>query len=218
MQLSKRTLIGLFICGLFALILGLWASGHLTSAPSVSTGQLQAGIALKEPRTIHPFQLTTGKNQAFTNQNLQGKWTFLFFGFTHCPMICPTAMASLNQIYLKLQTDKQPLPQIVFISVDPERDTATLTGQYASGFNPHFIGATGDEQQLAKLTQELGVVYLKTVLKGSEPDEADTYAIDHSSTILLINPQGQLAALFSIPHDPEKIVKDYLQLVHHYKG
>lgn len=199
--------------------------------------QLHATL-LPQPRMLQPFILTNTDNQPFTNQSLQGHWTFLFFGFTNCAYMCPTTMAALKQVYNNLQTHQQTSPQMMFVSLDPQRDTLARIKQYVTGFNPTFQGATGSKAQLDQLTSQLNVLYLKTNqpatslqntagskntegsqnagaqnVAGSQTavgsqNKAD-YQIDHSGTVLLIDPKGELYAVFSMPHDPESISKDF---------
>lgn len=105
--------------------------------------QVSVATILPTPRTISPFHLTDMHNHSFTNQSLLGHWTLMFFGFTNCGYICPTTMGALKQVYNTLQTNKQPLPQIMFISIDPERDTPQKIQQYVTSFDPNFLDDTG---------------------------------------------------------------------------
>jgi protein SCO1/2 len=197
-MMSRRIKITLLAA--VALAAGLAANRYyaLAHQPRVAT-------VLPEPREISAFKLTQADGHHFTEQNLQGHWTLLFFGFTHCPSICPTAMAVLNQMFQKLTMQKQePMPQVIFVSVDPERDTPKIAEQYANGFNPHFVGLTGTQSQLKQLTSALSVMYIKV---KNTTDK--TYTIDHSGTILLINPAGKLAAIFSMPHQADSLAHDF---------
>ncbi len=196
---------------LISTVITLSLAATTTQASSLSQ-QVTTATVLPQPRTLNAFTLTDSTNQPFTNQNLSGHWTFLFFGFTQCGSICPTTMASLKQIYANLQADKQKLPQVVFISLDPERDTLPIIHQYVTGFDPSFQGATGSQKELTLLTQQLSVLYMK--VKDPSPTAVATdYQIDHSGALLLINPKGALAAVFSMPHDPSQIAKDYTKIV-----
>ena len=163
-----------------------------------------------EPKPINAFHLVNNLGKPFTEKELIGHWTMVFFGFTNCPSMCPTAMAVLNQMYGKLRN--VPLPVIVFISVDPKRDNLKKLGQYVQGFNPHFIGVTGSKAEIDGLTRQMSVLYIKI---KPEAGSAGEYNIDHSGSILLINPQGQLHAVFSMPHDADKMVKDYTTIIEH---
>jgi protein SCO1/2 len=169
-----------------------------------------SATVLTPPKVIKPFDLKDSNGGSFTNQNLKGHWTFLFFGFTRCGYVCPTSMATLKQAYEKLEKHTAvPKPQVVFVSIDPERDDLQRIHRYVTSFNPNFKGATGNKPALSELTNQLGILYMKIVRKGNS---SDNYDIDHSGTILLVNPEGELRAVFSMPHSADNIAKDYLRL------
>lgn len=188
-----------------ALMFGMWTRYNTHRGNSAPT--LESGTILPIPQDISPFQLTGIDSKTFTNEKLRGKWSMIFFGFTNCPQLCPTTLSTLNKMYRQLQHEKvMSLPQIVFISVDPERDTPQTVQKYVTSFNHQFIGATGKKTALTKLTKEMSVMYMK-VQKPNSKDKTD-YLIDHSGTILLTNPQGKLFAVFSTPHDAKKLSHD----------
>lgn len=174
--------------------------------------QLLSATVLSQPRDLSAFKLMDSKNKPFTNQNLQGHWTMLYFGFTRCPQICPHNMSMLNQMYTRLQQSKQqPLPQVVFVSIDPDRDSLTRIGQFVAAFNPNFQGVTGSTAQVDKLMQELGVVSMKVNKQdptGKIPAK-DNYDIEHSGAVLLIDPAGKFYAVFTTPHDAASIAQDF---------
>jgi protein SCO1/2 len=176
---------------------------------------MTVATVLTPSRAILPFALTDEHGNAFTNKNLEHHWSLVFFGFTHCPDLCPTTLAMLNQAYQIIEqqrTKMVAMPQIVFVSVDPERDAASnVLSRYLSSFNNAFIGVTGDKKMLDQLTQNLSVLYLKVMNPEGHGDMQ--YMIDHSGTILVINPKGDLAALFSMPHAPDKIAADIITLM-----
>lgn len=206
----RRQLLFLFIAiAILALCFGVWSQHNLSSQKSAPLA-LDTATIFSQPRAISPFQLTDNHDQPFTLANLQGHWSILFFGFTHCPELCPTTLATLNQAYQLLQKDHpdQVLPQVVFISVDPEQDTSQRITTYLSSFNPHFIGATGTPAALDKLTQELSVMYTKTNPLNTNDVDASEYSIDHSGTLLIVNPAGQFYGVFTTPHNANKIAHD----------
>jgi protein SCO1/2 len=171
-------------------------SNHLTSLQAVSVH----GIYFTEPNYINPFQLKSTKGKAFTDQDLKGHWTLMFFGFTHCPDVCPTT--TLDNI--KKASPKQKLPDVVFVSVDPERDSIDVMKKYVNYFNPKFIGATGSDEALRGLTRQMGVVYDKIELD----DNPNNYAMEHSTSIILVNPRGAIQAIFTAPHDAETLSQE----------
>ena len=206
--MSKNMKLLIIIFAVIALTLGLWVGKH-QSAKKEEPNTL-AGSVLSPPQDIAKFSLVDTKGRPFTNNSLWGHWTFMFFGFTSCTSICPPEMANLANLYdILLKQEQNPMPQVVFISVDPENDTLDKLSKYVTSFNPHFQAATGDKSEIDKLTSSVGVLYTKT-LKDKETGEM---TIDHSGVILLIDPAGKLAAVFSMPHDPPAIAKDFQTIV-----
>lgn len=199
------------ILAAMALFIGLWLHKQLTPhMPDVE--EMQATV-LTQPRLLKPFVLIQGNGKLFNNQSLTGHWTFLFFGYTHCPDICPTTMAILNQVYNKLEQQKQTLPQIVLVSVDPNRDTPRKLQEYVSYFNPAFIGATGSRKEIDNLTQQLGIAYQIVVPKGKTLKTlGDNYFVDHSGAIILIDPQAQMHAIFTDSSDPGRIAQEFVAI------
>jgi protein SCO1/2 len=119
-------------------------------------------------------------------------------------------MVMLTQLYKELKTEKLPLPQVIFITLDPRRDTPKVVGNYVKAFNPHFIGVSGPLAGIQQLSKQMGVVYIQA--QQSKISE-NNYQIDHSGTLYLINPEGKLVAIFSPPHDEASIKQDYKNLV-----
>ncbi len=201
----------LFLLAIIALLFGLWFH-HNTAAKKPP---LQAATVLLAPRDIQDFSLTDANGQPFTQENLKNHWSLIFFGFTNCPDLCPTTLAELKMAYEKLLADKQqPMPQIVFISVDPERDTPAVIKRYLSSFNSNFIGVSGSEKSLNQLTQEMSVIYMK-VMPSEHNAAENSYTIDHSGTVLMTNPDAKLIAIFSLPHDKDKIALDVANIINH---
>jgi protein SCO1/2 len=148
----------------------------------------EEGMLFSAPRDIKPFELVSATGEFFTQQNLRGHWTLLFFGFTHCASICPTTLDLLKRAYVKLHPTIPNL-QVVFVSLDPERDNLPSLRSYTSAFHPDFIGVSGKTQELHKLQSQLGIY--------SERDNAtQNYQILHTPNILLINPQGQWSGIY----------------------
>jgi protein SCO1 len=195
----------LIILAFLAFVIGAFVGKHWQKP---LTQLMQSATLLPTPRVIEPFQLTNSNKQPFTNQSLQGHWTILFFGFTQCGYICPTTLSVLKQVYENLQNANKPLPQIMFVSIDPERDTLKEIQQYITSFNPSFQGATGSKSQLEQLTKNMSVVYMKVMQEKSNQAKTADYQIDHSGTLLLIDPKAKLFAIFSMPHSAESISKD----------
>lgn len=151
-------------------------------------------LVLSQPPTALPeFTFSKAGKIAFTNQSLTDKWSLLFIGYTFCPDICPTTLADLDRVYPRLTNDQTTTTQVVFISVDPNRDKAEQLADYVNYFNTNFIGVTGSHQQLWPLVTELGLIY--SLVEEGETDDA-FYLVDHSASIILVNPAGEFHATF----------------------
>lgn len=152
-------------------------------------------VELDTPRKFSDFQLTDHHGQPFTQENLKGKWTLIFFGFTHCPDICPTTMATVARMYAALDEDERENLQVVLISLDPERDTPEQLAKYVPYFNSDFIGVSGNQHVLLKLATELNVAFSKVDLDNGD------YTIDHSGNLVLINPYGHYHGFMKPPFE-----------------
>lgn len=169
--------------------------------------QIASGTLLPSPRAIPAFTLTGTDGAPFDKARFEGRWTVVFVGFTHCPDICPNTMGLLKTVHAKLTAERKSL-QVVLLSVDPERDTPEILQRYVTYFDPSFLGATGPTEQLDKLGAAMGFVYMKS--PGSTPE---TYNVDHSSALILVNPQGQVAGYFTPPLRVDPLVSDLGKLI-----
>lgn len=160
-------------------------------------------FVLPAPTTLPDFSLLDQTGAPVTADSFRGHWNLLFFGFTHCPDICPATMQILATAKKALADEGQePLPRIVLVSVDPERDTPELMGRYVDYFGSGNLGVTGDVDELLKLTSALGIYFEK------QASGEDNYVVDHSAAVLVVNPNGEFHALFSGPHLVENYVHD----------
>lgn len=213
-MLAKKNRITLTIIVLLAfaaLITGIFVSQHISGKNKIDSSKFH-GTLLEKPRQVEPFALTGIDNTPFANQSLQGKWTIVFFGFTNCGYLCPTTLAELAKMYRILENKHvKPLPEIVFVSVDPDRDTLEKLGNYIKGFNPNFYAARGEDSVVSKMTHEMGIAYEKQAAASS--NEPDNYDVQHSGALMLFNPQGELSAFFTTPHQAELLAEDYQLLV-----
>ncbi|MFD1007854.1 MULTISPECIES: SCO family protein [Oceanisphaera] len=155
-----------------------------------------AVVVYPEPRELAAFTLTDGEEQPFTQQNLQGHWSLVFVGYTFCPDICPTTLADLSRIYPEL-TAISDKTQVIFVSADPARDTPERLKAYTHYFNPNFITVTAEHDELMPAVQQLGLIY------GIFDRDADNYLVDHSASVALVNPKGQLHASFRPDFDEQ---------------
>lgn len=201
---KQKFLFILIAIAILATLFGLWS--RYNTQPKDVKEAVHTATIFSQPREIKPFQLYSTPGKSFTLEDLKGHYTLIFFGFTHCPDLCPTTLSILNQSYTQLQNEKvKTLPQILFISVDPERDTIPVIKKYLSSFNAAFIGATADNAQIDQLTREMNVLYAKVANAGGD---AENYTIDHSGTLIIVNPEGQFYGVFTMPHEAQKIAAD----------
>jgi protein SCO1/2 len=190
--------------------------GVLSAAAGISFWKVMQGppqpsnatlMVLPEPRVVADFDLVDDAGRPFSLENLRGQWTLMFFGFTNCPDVCPSALYDLNLVAEQLEKRRGeglPAVQVIFVSVDPERDTPEKLSEYLDYFNPGFIGLSGSQAQLAPLTLQLGIAY---EVEDHEPGDQN-YAVYHSVSFLLTDPDGHLYGVFPAPHDAEKITAD----------
>jgi len=196
-----------------AVLAGLWLgadwTGQRKSVPGPATVQLQAGTQLPQPKPLKPFALTDQDGQTLTGEGLAGHWTFAAIGYTTCPDVCPMTMATFVALQRQIAAAAAPAPQFLLISVDPERDTPERLAQYVRHFHPAFLGATGSQDVLQGLTRDLGGLYVRV----EDTKSALGYTMDHSASIYLIDPEGRLVAIFSTPHEPAIMARDFSALL-----
>jgi protein SCO1/2 len=164
------------------------------------------GSILSPARKIAVPALVKDNGELFGLDDLTGGWHLLFFGYTHCPDICPMTLGVLAQAKKTALENNQVFPQVILVSVDPERDKVEMLADYVQYFDKDFIGVTGEPDLIKALTLQMSVVYMKMPLQPGDGDSG--YLVDHSSALLLINPQGKLLAFLNPPHDAATIVKD----------
>jgi protein SCO1 len=191
----KTLLVGL---SAFALI-GLVAGGMMLFAKPDTF----RGTTYTEPYPLAPeIQLTRIENSDFHLSEMRGRVVALFFGYTSCPDICPTTMAELNQALGELG-DQADQVQVLFVTVDPERDTPERMQEYVNHFNPDFIGLSGSEAELAKVWSSYGV--FREVVEGTS---AAGYLVNHTARVTLIDQQGNLRVSFPVDTPVEDVVHD----------
>ena len=166
-------------------------------------------ILFKEGKILIDFSFDVAEGEHFTNQDLQGKWTLFFIGYTFCPDICPTTLAHLDSVYPKLTAQPYNEIQIVFVSVDPNRDKAEELAEYVHYFNSEFIGVTSTHKQLWPFAQNLGLIYSIVDQEVANHD----YFVDHSASIVLINPEGEHHASFQSTTNAEGIFSVKMDLM-----
>lgn len=197
---------------------------------------LEVATLLPTPKIVPDFSLRQYSKQKkeviFSQEDLKNKWSLLFFGYTHCPDVCPTELYMLSRVIKKIQEKPdsvQALPQVIFVSVDAQRDTAQSLHDYVGFFHPLFIGITGSQNVVDLLAEFMWVRYQRVysingkplqINKGEQPPEIlkDSYLIDHSASIILVNPEGEMHAIFPMPHKPDSIIKDLSAIQKSWNG
>lgn len=167
----------------------------------------RAATVLPEPKPLPAFTLVDHRGETQTRTFFQGGWQLVFFGFTNCPDICPTTLATLSTVTKTLRDEGvAEVPSIVLVSVDPDRDTPAKLAEYIAYFGDGNAALTGTETGIRQLTEPLGIYFNKVPL-GEDGDE-DNYTVDHSSVVLLVNPAAEFEALFSGPIEVADLVRD----------
>ncbi len=208
--MNKRSLkfsIMITTVALAAMLAGVWLAEIYREHDSRAVLLPDQVITLfPDPKPLTAFALTDHKNRVFDLASLKGKWSFLFFGFTHCPDVCPTTLAVLARARegIAKNTVGAEDVQFVFISVDPNRDTAGKLGQYVDYFDTTFLGVTGDDAQIGNLAGQLGAAYQVAITPGME-----NYPVNHSTAVFLLDPRARYHAVFTPPHDAEAISKRF---------
>lgn len=211
-SLHRHPLLWALILALVAVALYfIWTPLNTPTPPQLT----QHVTMLPQPRPLKPFELIDHEQQPFTLDRLKGQWTFIFFGYTHCPDVCPTAMLDLKRTMKAIEAEapQAELPQVAFVSIDPERDTPEQLSQFVPYFNPDFIGVTGSQAGIDNFSGQLSALAMRV----PNPDNPENYLVDHSASILLINPEGEFQAIFTPPHEPLHMARDYLEMARYFE-
>lgn len=180
--------------------------------------QPEHALYYQQSRVIKPFEMTDHQGQVFNNQSLVGKWSWVFFGYTSCPDVCPTTLQELNFAFDQLQAIS-PLNQVLLVTVDPNRDSQETLAQYINYFHQDFIALRAGHDVLFPFARNLGLMY--AITDDNESKANNSYLVDHSASIVLVNPQGKIAAIFKPQHvlgqlptvDGEQLVADFAKIV-----
>ena len=181
-----------------AIVTGAWLSFKVASPPPLP----QTATVLPAGNELPEFSLLDHTGAPIGRDVFRGQWDLVFFGFTHCPDVCPLTLQVLADARSQLAADGvKTLPRIVLVSVDPERDTPAIMAQYVGYFGADNLGITGAPEEIRKLTDDLGIWFEKS-------GNGETYSVDHSAAVLAISPAGEFRAIFSAPHKAENFVHD----------
>lgn len=194
--------VGAVLAAGVALVAGAWVASRWYAPQPVA---IQSGVLLGAPRDIAGFTLTDHDGKPFSNEQLRGHWSLVFAGFTHCPDVCPATLGVMKAVAQRLGPRA---PAMIFLSVDPERDTPAVLQSYVRYFGPAVTGVTGGREALDRLCASLGIAYVK--IPGAT--EAD-YTVDHSAALVLVDPQGRVAGYFTPPLKVDTLAADLSGIV-----
>ncbi len=193
--------LSIVLVSLASLGLGMFASTQIRKSEEI----VIPGLLWPNPKQLQPFTMQDHEGKEFGLEELKGNWSFLFFGYTNCPDICPMTLTVLSQAYGNIKNeDPDKNIQVIFVSVDPERDDQQILKPYVNYFNPEFIGLAGTIDQMHSLTRQMGIPYYY-----SEPDESGNYNVDHPASLFLIDKQARLVGIFSGQHQQNDIISRF---------
>ena len=202
--MDRKSWLILSVAALCAAFAGYWLARELDS----SSPQLASGTWLPQPRAVADFHLIDDAGRPFSAAQLRGRPSLVFFGFTHCPDVCPTTLVKLAQV--KKSGAIADL-RVLLVSIDPQRDTPPVLSQYVHAFDPQFIGLTGDPAAINKVAADFGVAVERVELPGGD------YTMDHSATLYLLDNHVREVAVFTPPFDVKQISRDLRTAAPHLK-
>ena len=203
---SRQIPITFIVIAAFAAAIGLWLGQRFFAAPAQP--KLQNAVLYPSPRTIPDFHLTQTNGTPLTLDAWRGRWDIVYFGYSSCPDVCPTTLATFKSVWRDVQArGLADNLRFNFISVDPQRDTPELLGKYVSYFNPDFVAATGSDDELTRLTHSLGLIYSRTT------DANGNIEVDHSGSAVIVDPDGRLIGMFRPPFEAPVVVADITTLM-----
>jgi protein SCO1/2 len=188
-----------------AALAGFWVAHQVDS----SVPPLASGTWFPTARATGEFVLTSDTGRAFTARDLQGHPTLVFFGYTHCPDVCPTTLVTLAAAK---KSAALPDLRVLFVSVDPGRDTPAALALYVHAFDPDFTGATGDALEIARIAQKFGVAVARVDLPGGD------YMMDHSAAVFLLDRRAQIVAVFTPPFEVAPLAADLRRIAPRLHG
>lgn len=199
--------IWIVLAGIVALSAGAFVAVVKPFQPSTPTPEYFQYFP--EPRNLAEISLVDQTNTSVDNTVFNGRWSLLFLGYTYCPDICPTTMASLGRVYPELKKiGSDNAVQVVFVSVDPNRDTPERLASYVEYFNAEFVALTGEHAQLFPFVRSLGLMYAI-----AESTDNPNYLVDHSASVVVVDPQGRALGRFKPKYTPgELAVSDSMQI------
>jgi protein SCO1/2 len=208
--MTQRTTVG--IIAAIALIAGIVASLYIAPPGGITAvgDKTQYLQKYPQPRALDSFSLTAHTGETFTNANLKNHWTLAFVGYTFCPDICPVTLSALARVYPELEKMEGSAPiQVLFISVDPNRDTTERLAEYMGFFNSAFIGVTGPHADLFPFVRNMGMMYAI-----ADSTDQPNYLVDHSASVVVMNPKAEVIGRFKPELKPgELAISDVDQIL-----
>ena len=203
-QTGKSTL-AIVITSVVAIIIGVYFQ-QSNEEGTIESSEFEKITILPTPKALDNVNFTDHNGDPFTEKDLIGKWSILFFAFTNCPDVCPSTLHTLKQVKQNMGQEWSPF-QLLMITVDPARDTSERLSQYVPFFDPEFIGLRADLDYTSAFAKDLGVLFFKGKVQKN-----GGYDVDHSAYMILINPKGQYAGVISAPHKQKTLQADLTTL------
>lgn len=198
---------------IFSVFLLATIASYVITKPSESAIDIE-NVLRPEFKILQTFELISHTNTIFNDKKLQGKWSFIFFGFTSCPDVCPITLHTLNSVHNLLNNEAGKMVddmQVIFISVDPARDSPEKLAKYVNYFNKDFIAATADKEEIDKFIKQFDADYFIEKKISQEK-----YDVSHTSAIFLVDPRGRLVANFPQPHQAATIASQYKYILSYF--
>ena len=218
-MLKRLIVISLIALAVLWMLLGGNKVDYLALEPQLKASRILSSTGQKLPE----FELLDHHQQAFNRDRLKDRWSLVFFGYTHCPDVCPTGLMDMASIKMLLKSQGLTVPEIFFITFDPKRDTTELLKTFVTHFDKDFVGVSGSKAQIDQLIKPFGAYYERVfyqnnkpvTLKPNEvlPEGVEQYLINHTASIYLISPEARIVADFPAPHSPVKVVDDLTLLL-----
>jgi protein SCO1 len=210
--MTRRPPLRIVLAAIVAFALGLILARVFVALREVPVPVTENTTILPQPRDLPPLDLVDQDNRPLPRDFLRNRWTVVFFGFTQCPDVCPTTLATLAQMKKKLaDLPAEQQPRVLLVSVDPERDTAAILKPYVTFFDPSFLGATGTLAATGQAATAFSVPFAKVPL----PDGG--YTMDHGAGLFVVSPAGALAAYSSPPFDAAVLARDFRKVVQYFE-
>jgi protein SCO1/2 len=206
---KRAQAVSIGIAAALAIAVGIGAGVWRRTAPKPPE---IGGYVLPTPKPLGAFELVDDRGKKVTAQDFAGRWSFVYFGYTYCPDVCPLTLVELADVKKRL-AERTPSASVsvYFVSVDPQRDSPERLHEYVTYFDPDFHGLTGDIGAITALANATGAVFF--VPPGQDEK---TYLVSHSSSIALLEPAGDLRAVFAAPHDAAQVAGDFTKIYARY--